>query len=238
MGKVIWTVICVFGGFIIVMLQIPAEEARSNLSTWLKQFGFSPDWAQFKIADRIGMVLASIMFTVPIIFFIISIVRKKSRVERKSYEGIEPLRSSAKPSPLKIEDQEAIETLIKQQEQLKLAKKEIDFKIILTDSKAITAIENVDGKRFLSNPTLEMSVTFLPNQSMQFAELYLRIEKEEIRPSLFDLNLPYIIKDGETHKVMFQIPFKFADKKSRKVSIVALVAGREWKSKKFDVKFG
>ncbi len=123
----------------------------------------------------------------------------------------------------------------KKQEQL--TKKEIDFKIILPDSKAITAIENVEGKNFCSNPTLEMSVTFLPNQPMQFAELYLRIEKEEIRPSVFDLNLPYIIKDGETHEIMFLIPFKFADKKSRKVCIVALTAGRKWKSKEFYVKF-
>ena len=112
-------------------------------------------------------------------------------------------REEAKYHP--SEDQEAIESSIKQQEQL--TEKEIDFKIILTDSKAITAIENEEGQRFLSNPTLEMSVTFLPNRPMQFAELYLRIEKEEIRPSIFDLNLPYIIKDGETHKIIFQNSF-------------------------------
>lgn len=93
MCKIIWTVICLFGGAIIVMFQIPVEQAKSNMETWLKLFGFSPDWAQFKNIDRIGTVLGSFMVAIPIILLILDFVQKRKRKSQTTDIS----------SPLKIE---------------------------------------------------------------------------------------------------------------------------------------
>lgn len=132
--------------------------------------------------------------------------------------------------------------LPKEKEQLAEKEKPL-VKIKLHSIRQKSSHENVGGELMPKNPILETKITIIPNQPMQFAELYLRIEGQRIKPLgkpiyVSTLDLPYIIKGGETHNVRFELPLKFIDEKYRKANIIVLIGGQKWKSEGIEVAFG
>ncbi len=119
-----------------------------------------------------------------------------------------------------------------------------DFKIKLEKNYSLTTgFECVGNYNIPEKPLLKMNITFIPNQSMQFAKLHLKIDNEEENEPIGEpmyksfLKLPYLIERPETHVVCFEIPLRYATKAKRKAQIIALVGGYKWESKQFDLEF-
>lgn len=137
----------------------------------------------------------------------------------------------------KGQSQQVPELLIDRQES------ELQFEIKPESVTLQSIIDFEDGVSLSEPPILEISVTFMPSQPMQFFKLHLNVGGEEIEPLgkpiyTSTLDLPYTIENTETHVIRFKIPVKFVsvvnEKKNATAKVVALVAGRTWESKEFD----
>lgn len=102
-----------------------------------------------------------------------------------------------------------------------------------------TAISVKTDNYIKGPPTLQLNISFIPNQPMIFTKLFLKIEDEEIEPltgSIYvkQLQLPLNINQLENYNINFHLSTKYGDKELEG-KILAVVNGVDWMSDVFKI---